>query len=252
MAKMRFSGLSDRGKVRTSNEDAIGLFPEMNLFLVADGMGGHAGGEVASRMAIELIRESFRKDMQASAVPPPPERLQKAIKLANQKIYETGKQNPSLSGMGTTVVCALLHGDTVYVAYVGDSRAYRITRDEITQMTYDHSLVYEYIKSGAMTPEEAERHPLKHVLSRALGTSPDVEADVLTVKPEGGDILLLCSDGLSNTVPDKSIFQQLRSKDGDLESACHSLIQEANNQGGIDNITVALLEYVEDSADSSA
>ena len=225
----------------------MGLFPDLQLFLVADGMGGHAGGEVASRMAVELVRETFKKDMeQTGDASDPSKRLQKAIQTANQNIYEKGSQTPSLSGMGTTIVCAYLHEKTVYIAYVGDSRAYQIHQQDITQVTYDHSLVYEYIKTGMMTAEEAENHPLKHVLSRAMGTSSQVEADVLQVQVEPGDFLLLCSDGLSNTVSNQSIVQKLQNNNGDLEGACQALIEEANHQGGIDNITVAVLQYIED------
>ena len=248
MARIRFAARSDQGKVRTSNEDSVGLFPDINLFLVADGMGGHAGGEVASQMAVDLVRDYFQKDLADGNTSPIPERLQKAIKLANLKIYETGRQTPSLSGMGTTIVCAVVEEKKAHIAYVGDSRAYLAKTEVIEQITYDHSLVYEYLKLGMMRPEEAEHHPLKHVLSRALGTSSNVEVDTLSLELNPGETLLLCSDGLSNTVSDQDMLQNLKSKGQDIEGACQALIEAANNNGGIDNITVALLQCAEEPA----
>jgi len=247
MLKTLYAGLSNVGRVRTSNEDCMGLFPDLNLFLVADGMGGHAAGEVASNMAVETVRESISKNEGTGSSLLAAHRLERAIKASNQKIYEAAKQSPALAGMGTTLVSVLLDQDTAYIGYVGDSRAYLARQDEIAQLTTDHSLVNEYLKKGMMTPEEAEHHPLKHVLSRALGTALNVEVDILSVPLKSDDILLLCSDGLSNTVTSQIMFQTLKRSKGNLQKACHQLIEQANNRGGVDNITVVILQCISNS-----
>jgi protein phosphatase len=225
----------------------MGLFPDLNLFVVADGMGGHAAGEVASSMAVETVRESISKNEGLDHPPVAAQRLEMAIKASNKKIYQAGKQSPALAGMGTTIVSVLLDQDTANIGYVGDSRAYLIRQDEITQLTTDHSLVNEYLKKGMMTPEEAEHHPLKHVLSRALGTAPDVEVDILSVPLKSEDILLLCSDGLSNTVTQKIMLQTVKHSKGNLQEACHQLIEQANSHGGVDNITTVILQCISNS-----
>lgn len=245
MLKISYAGLSDVGRVRTSNEDSMGLFPELNLYVVADGMGGHAAGEVASSMAVTTIREVFSLNGGGPTLSPV-QRLLKAIQAANYKIYQTGKHTPALSGMGTTVVSVFLDQEAAYIGYVGDSRAYLIRQNEITQLTTDHSLINEYLKKGMLTPEEAEHHPLKHVLSRALGTAPEVEVDSLTLPLKSGDLLLVCTDGLSNTVTPLSILQILRRSGREsLEKVCQLLIEEANNHGGIDNTTVVILKCMD-------
>ena len=222
----------------------MGLFPDLNLFVVADGMGGHAAGEVASSMAVESLREALSKNEESDTLFPAPHRLERAIKTSNQKIYEAGKQSPALAGMGTTLVSVLLDQDTAYIGYVGDSRVYLLRQNEIVQLTTDHSLVNEYLKKGMMTPQEAERHPLKHVLSRALGTALAVEVDVLSVPLKSEDILLLCSDGLSNTVTQQIMLQTLKQTTGNLQEACQQLIVQANNRGGVDNITAIILQCI--------
>lgn len=240
--KTQYAGLSDLGMVRTSNEDCMGVFPDLNLYLVADGMGGHAAGEVASSMAVETVKDSFSKDEGSGKLLPATQRLETAVKEANHKIYEAGKQTPTHAGMGTTLVSVFLDQETAYIGHVGDSRTYLIRQNEITQLTTDHSLVNEYLKRGMMIPEEAERHPLKHVLSRALGTAPGVEVDILSLPLKSEDILLLCSDGLTNTVSPQIILHALIRSRGNLQEACKLLIQQANSHGGIDNITVVILQ----------
>ncbi len=242
MLKNLYAGLSNVGKVRTSNEDSLGLFPDQNLFLVADGMGGHAAGEVASRLAVDTVQHTFVSPPEDTAPAQPGERLRKAIEVANLKIYEMGKKKAELAGMGTTIVSAHLSEDTAYIGHVGDSRAYLIRLSEISQITKDHSLVNEYLKRGMMGPDEVDTHPLKHVLSRALGTAPHVEVDILPLPLQPGDILLLCSDGLTNTVPAQTIFKTIQQHEGSLDKACQALIDEANAKGGIDNITVVIVQ----------
>ncbi len=242
MLKTLYAGLSNVGRVRTSNEDCMGLFPDLNLYLVADGMGGHAAGEVASSMAVETVRDSMAKNEETGKPLLAAQRLEAAIKASNQKIYQAGKQTPALTGMGTTLVSILLDQDTAYIGYVGDSRAYLTRDNEIAQLTTDHSLVNEYLKKGMMSSEEAERHPLKHVLSRALGTAQEVEVDILSLPLKSEDMLLLCSDGLSNTVTQQIMLQILKRSRGNLHEACNQLIDQANNRGGVDNITVVVLQ----------
>lgn len=245
MLKTLYAGLSNVGRVRTSNEDCMGLFPDLDLYMVADGMGGHAAGEVASSMAVETARDSIAKNEGTGKPLLTAQRLEMAIKTSNQKIYQAGKQTPALSGMGTTLVSVLVDQGTAYIGYVGDSRVYLVRDNEITQLTTDHSLVNEYLKKGMMTSEEAERHPLKHVLSRALGTTPDVEVDMLSLPLKSEDMLLLCSDGLSNTVTQQIILQVLKRSRGNLQEACNQLIEQANNRGGVDNITVIILQCID-------
>ncbi len=245
MLKTLYAGLSNVGRVRTSNEDCMGLFPDLDLYVVADGMGGHAAGEVASSMAVETARDSIAKNEGTGKPLLAAQRLEMAIKASNQKIYQAGKQTPALSGMGTTIVSVLLNQDTAYIGYVGDSRAYLVRDNEMTQLTTDHSLVNEYLKKGMMTSEEAERHPLKHVLSRALGTTPEVEVDMLSLPLKSEDMLLLSSDGLSNTVTRQIMLQVLKRSRDNLQEACNQLIEQANNRGGVDNITVIILQCID-------
>jgi len=242
MLKTLHAGLTNVGKVRTSNEDSMGLFPDQNLYSVADGMGGHAAGEVASKLAVETLTEAFSKSEGSENSHDPAQRLEMAIKEANHKIYGAGKQTPDLAGMGTTIVSTYMDQETAYIGHVGDSRAYLVRLNQISQLTKDHSLVNEYLNRGMMSPEEAEHHPLKHVLSRALGTSAQVEVDILVLPVKPGDILLLCSDGLSNTVPSETFLKILQNLNGKLQEACSELVEQANSHGGIDNITVVLLQ----------
>ena len=239
--KVMAAGLTDVGRVRRSNEDSFGLSPELHLYIVADGMGGHAAGEVASRMAVQLIKEFFSSPEITEQTQEM--KLARAINYANQKIHEAGEKDPALSGMGTTVVTVLARPEQVLIGFVGDSRVYLHHQNKIEQLTQDHSLVNEYVRKGLLTPEAAEHHPLKHVISRALGTSPAVEVETIRRNPVSGDTLLLCSDGLSN----KLTFDEMNAillKTGDnLEKACSALVEKAKEKGGEDNITVILIGY---------
>ncbi len=241
------SGMSDVGCVRASNEDSFGLFHDLDLFVVADGMGGHAAGEVASKMAVEQIESYFRKTAENPSAEPPKnnkERLSKAILYANLQIFETGTSNPKFNGMGTTVVALLTNQEESIVGFVGDSRLYLLRDNTIEQLTHDHSMVNDYVKKGLLTPEAAEHHPQKHVLSRAMGTGPEVAVEVSSRTPQLGDTYLLCSDGLSNKLSSADMCQ-IVGNSKDLDAASKNLIQEAIQAGGEDNITVLLLSYVE-------
>jgi len=234
-------GQSDVGLVRQSNEDYFGLFPEQNLYVVADGMGGHAAGEVASRIAVESMRKYFEAPEHARRNPA--DRLREAIKTANSAIVSASESDPSLNGMGTTIaaICALLN--TVVVGHVGDSRIYRYRNHQVEQLTQDHSLVNDYVRQGLVTPEGAAHHPMRHVISRALGTSVQTEVEIARHAPQAGDIFLLCSDGLSNRVTSSEMNILLASAIDDLEKAAGALIARAKDNGGDDNITLILVCY---------
>jgi protein phosphatase len=252
--KIRSAGATDVGKVRSSNEDSFGVFDDLGLYLVADGMGGHAAGEVASFLAVETIHEVFLAPRDASpngsperttpagAALAPERRLVSAVEQANRRIFAAGQEDEARSGMGTTVAAVWLDGKTAHVAHVGDSRVYRVRGGDLAQITTDHSLVNDYLVRGLMTPEEAIGHPMKHVLIRALGTTSAVAVDTAALPLEPGDILLLCSDGLSNMVPPSEIAAILGAPDLDISVRCHGLIDAANRHGGLDNITAVLVQ----------
>jgi protein phosphatase len=245
--KIVSTGSSHVGRVRTSNEDNYGIFEDLGLYIVADGMGGHAAGEVASLMAVQAIREAFEQAAAERTLPSaagydPGRRLVYAIEHANQRIFHAGTDNPALSGMGTTVVAVWVDHDTAYIAHVGDSRVYRLHGGTLEQVTSDHSLVNDYLSRGIMTPDEAAVHPMKHVLIRALGTAPTVSVDIRRTPVEAGDLFLLCSDGLSNVVsPDELAAILSKTSPGDLPTRCQALIDAANRNGGLDNITAVLI-----------
>lgn len=235
--EVEFSGATDRGKRRSSNEDSFGVFKDLNLAIVADGMGGHAAGEVASRLAVETVHQSVLQNPHEE----PQERLNTALQKANAHILETGKKDTTLSGMGTTIVALLLSGKSVHIGYAGDSRAYLYRGNTLKQITEDHSLVRDYIRKGLMTPEEADKNPLKHVITRALGTHETIQIDQRSIALEVDDVFLLCSDGLSNMVSQEELHQALASPWKNLDEVCTGLIHQANQNGGADNITLILM-----------
>jgi serine/threonine protein phosphatase PrpC len=247
--RVRFSGESHVGMTRAHNEDAIHLPVDERLVIVADGMGGHASGEVASRMAVETVVEYFRETAEEQVLTWPfkvdrqggadTTRLVTAIKLANVKIHETAQRDPACKGMGTTIVAALFRDDGIVVGHVGDSRLYRIRDGAIAQLTEDHSLINDYIKMKRMTADEASSWPHKNVIVRALGMKDSVQVDVHTEQPRLGDCYLLCSDGLSGMLPDELILEIVKGET-DLDQAAEHLVTAANNAGGKDNITVVL------------
>ncbi len=255
---MRFShaGASDVGRKRTHNEDAFLLLPEESLYCVADGMGGHASGEVAARIAVEEMAEFFRltgRDEDATwpyKLDPKKtydeNRLITGVKLANLRIHERARTDERLHGMGTTIVSASFprDGGAALIGHVGDSRAYLWRRGDLRQLTEDHSLLAEHMKAHALSPAEIKAFPHKNVILRALGMKSIVEVDVDRVPLEVSDVLLLCSDGLSSMVPDARIAEILRGVHGDLRRAVGELIEAANAAGGMDNITVVLVQAV--------
>jgi protein phosphatase len=231
------AAFTDPGRKRRRNEDAYVVDPP--LFAVADGMGGAQAGEVASRLAAAALREYHEADNLE-----PERRLEAIIQEANRRIHERSELDTGLAGMGTTVTAALIGDDAVAIGHVGDSRAYRIRGGAIEQLTEDHSLVADLIRSGRLTPEEAEGHPQRSVITRVLGTDPDVDVDTFTVEVEPGDVYLVCSDGLTTMVPGDEILKTVRESDG-LEQAGKALVKLANRYGGEDNITVVLFQVEE-------
>ena len=234
------AGRTDPGRVRRRNEDSFVLDPPM--FAVADGMGGAQAGEVASRLAAAAFREYHDADQLA-----PDERVQAIIQEANRRIYERARTDSDVSGMGTTVTAALLLGGKVTLGHVGDSRAYRIRDGELEQLTDDHSLVGDLMRSGRLTPEEAEAHPQRSVITRALGTDPEVDIDMTAVDARPGDLFLLCSDGLTTMVADEDILGILAAAPT-LDDAARELVRAANTGGGEDNVTVVLFRVEGDEA----
>jgi protein phosphatase len=228
---------SDLGRRRPVNEDTYALAPELGLYLVADGMGGHRAGQVASGLAARAAVATLRT---LRHVPSVAEKLRACVEAANAEILASSRAKPELAGMGTTVVALLAEGERVALAHVGDSRAYLIRRGAIRRLTDDHTLVGELVRRGEISERAAGGHPQRHVLIRALGVRRTVEPDLLELTPDPGDVFVLCSDGLTGHVEDAEIGD-LVTDAPDLDAACVRLVDLANRRGGEDNITVVLL-----------
>ena len=226
------------GRKRRHNEDAYVERPP--LFAIADGMGGARAGEVASRLAAAALEDD--------RVPggEPEERVVELIQEANRRVFERANEDASASGMGTTMTVAIVDDGSVTIGHVGDSRAYRLRHGDLEQLTDDHSLVAELVRSGRLTPEEADAHPQRSVITRAVGTDPDVDVDAFTVAAEAGDVYLLCSDGLTDMLDDGGIRTVFEEHPDDLRAAAKGLVTAANRVGGDDNITVVCFAMDED------
>jgi PPM family protein phosphatase len=233
-----YAGATDTGRKRRRNEDAYVVAPP--LFCVADGMGGAQAGEVASRLAAAAVEEADPGDRSG------PERVTALIQEANRRVYERANIDPEASGMGTTMTVALVEDGRVAIGHVGDSRAYLYRAGLLEQLTEDHSLVNELVKSGKLSREEADQHPQRSVITRALGTDPNVDVDAFTVESQPGDLYLLCSDGLSSMVDNDQILDAIDRSRSDLEAVTASLVAAANRGGGEDNITVVAFEIAPD------
>lgn len=239
---------SDVGKVREINEDYTYIsdpYPNgLMLAIVADGMGGHFAGEVASKTAVETIKQELHPIMTDNlTIDQYKNALEKAIYKANDKVYEQSISNDGLRGMGTTIVASIISSDWVILAHIGDSRAYLIDDKQIKQLTWDHSLVNELLKNGQITEEEAISHPQKNVITRALGTDQQVEIDTILIHWEEKQTLVFCSDGLTNHVPDEKILEVVQDKSMPIQEAADELLSIANHAGGEDNISIILLQY---------
>jgi PPM family protein phosphatase len=225
--------ITDPGRRRRRNEDAYVIEPP--LFAVADGMGGAQAGEVASRLAAAALKESGADEGGE-------QRIVSVIQEANRRVYDRSNEDPNASGMGTTMTVALVENGQVAFGHVGDSRAYLIRDGSMEQLTEDHSLVAELMRSGKLSPEEAETHPQRSVITRALGTDPDVDVDTFTIAAKSGDVFLLCSDGLTTMVSNAGILDLVERHRGDMDSTLRALVNAANRGGGEDNITVVAFE----------
>lgn len=263
--------LTDPGQVRQANEDACAADPYAGIFVVCDGMGGAAAGEVASQLAVEILMQQLAPESPEPAHPRAPSRLTAAIEFANRIVFQKGRQDPRLFGMGTTLV-ALFHTPesegiqetltyppavtapsstlpTLWLAHVGDSRCYRYRNGTLTQLTADHSIVEEQLRAGQITPAEAARSPMRNLITRAIGSQATIDIDLQGLSPEPGDLYLLASDGLTRELTDSEIATSLAEipspyTQRSLGAACQTLIHAANHHGGRDNITVLLLAFL--------
>lgn len=243
-------GLSHVGRQRQHNEDSFLVADQANLFVVADGMGGHAAGEIASRIAVDSISEFIIHTKEDDGTWPhaydekyrrSTNRLMAAVRLSNTRVLEAMRKDARLRGMGTTVVACMADEGIVSVAHVGDSRAYLIRDGQLTRLTNDHSWVFEQVQAGMLTEAEAEKHPLRNVITRALGGALQVSPDASEVESKSGDVYLLCSDGLTGMVSEEDILKLVTASD-DLDNACQKLIDAANERGGMDNVTAILVK----------
>ncbi len=250
--RIRYAAKTDVGMKRTHNEDYFSLIEDEHVFLVADGMGGHASGEVASKLAADTIGEFYQHSKDSDATWPyrydrdlsyAENRMVASIRLANARIHDSAQKNPHLRGMGTTIVGCLILGDTAYIAHVGDSRCYRLRGNSgLEQLTRDHSLLEDYRDARPdMTEEEARHFPHKNVITRALGMRESVSVDIGKYEIKDGDAFVLCSDGLSGMLADEQILT-IVSNAANLESAVSALIEQANRAGGNDNVTAMLIQ----------
>jgi len=248
--RIKYGFKTDKGLVRPNNEDCFVIDDEINLIVVADGAGGQATGEVASRISVEVIREQLKRKLSSrdkrenlSVL------LESSIKFANQIVYEASKKYPQNQGMATTCVAVLIDEDKFVFCNVGDSRLYLFRDNKLQLLTTDHSLVMEQVKKGLITSEQAEKSEYKNILTRALGVSQDVEVDKNELKHKEGDFLLLCTDGLTRMVNDTTICEEFR-KTNEPQEICNNLVDLANKNGGRDNITVVIAKIQRESHDN--
>lgn len=249
MIEVKSSGLSDVGRARTHNEDCFEIDTEHRLYLVADGMGGHKYGEVASRVAVEAIRDFVVSTHESDSTWPfvldsrlrrHSNLLKNAVKVAHDRVLSAIQKDHRLYGMGTTLVGFYLAGDVAAVAHVGDSRAYRLRDGALELLTQDHTWVNEQVVAGYLSEAQARVHPLKNVVTRALGGEREVKVDVREVRVRPGDLYILCSDGLTTMLSDEEIGD-LANHGASVEEVCRELVQHANSRGGHDNVTVVTL-----------
>lgn len=240
---MKYAAGTDRGLLRDINEDSYMIIPGCSdtscAFVIADGLGGHNSGEIASRMAVEYIRDNLDAagcfDGENAS-----EKLEALVKKVNTAVYERSLGGAEVSGMGTTLTMAVITGSILTAAHVGDSRLYLIRNGVIRQLTDDHSYIGELVRQGKLTREEAEKHPRKNIITRAIGSCPELEVDIISHRIEADDIYVLCTDGLTNMVSESEIVEIVSGSEP--ETACARLIEAANRQGGEDNITVIVIK----------
>lgn len=249
--ELEFAARTDTGLVRSQNEDAVSISPSYGIAILADGMGGYNAGEVASRIAVEITRQVLEEGIDqlqeqqaesgANWGAPLQQLLDESIHRANTAVVEAAASKSEYNGMGTTIVAAVLHHDTITIAHVGDSRAYRLRQGALVQITCDHSLLQEQIDAGLISAEQARYAPNSNLVTRAVGIAQDIEVEVHEHQVAPGDLYLLCSDGLSDMLQPEEMLDILLSQPATLESACEMLVQAANDNGGHDNISVVLM-----------
>jgi protein phosphatase len=248
-------GRTDTGMVRNHNEDSIYFEPDLGLVVLADGMGGYNAGEVASGIAIQVTAEVMRAQMMAtpphvktagSMWPVAHEMLLLSVDRANSMIYQTAQEHAQCAGMGTTLIAGLFYNNQLALAHVGDSRAYRLRGDNFEQLSKDHSFLQEQVDAGLITEEEAKHAPYKNLVTRAVGIGAVVQTELREYQVEPGDVYLFCSDGLSDMLQDETISELIRLFRGNLSRACDVLIEQANAEGGRDNISAILIKVTRD------
>lgn len=247
-------GISDSGIEREQNEDNFVINDDLDIYVVADGMGGHHGGKIAAEIAVNCINEFFKHQKKDNKIPLADKSttrrktaenlLLSAIRQANRRIFQLGSNNPVYAGMGTTIVALYIFGDMALIANVGDSRGYLIRQNAITQLTTDHSWINEQLKKGLISPEEARQHRWRNIITRALGSKREVEIDINRHPIEPGDYFLLCTDGLTSQVEDDEIRDVITQERNNIEIACEKLVSLAKKRGGPDNITVVLVHFL--------
>ena len=242
---MKFAAGTDRGLIRELNEDSYNIITNVAdhtcVFIIADGMGGHNGGEIASRMAVDYISNFIAGNPDRFLSANWGSELKNLVEAANTAVYQKSLESPEINGMGTTLTMAVVRDSEMTVAHVGDSRLYLARNGEMSQVTADHSYIEELVRKGSLTREEAEKHPRKNVITRALGCTPELEVDILNLVNEKNDLWILCTDGLTNMLSEDEIYETAAGNDP--ETACKMLIEAANRQGGEDNITVIVIKY---------
>jgi len=239
--QIEFSAESDQGKIRESNEDSYVANGDHAIFLVADGMGGHAAGEIASQIAAAAVEEALLQREPGFEMR---ELMRLAVENANERVFDTQKVKPEFSGMGSTLTVLTFFDSHYYVAQVGDSRAYLFRDGALSQLTQDHSVVWSLFESGVLSKDDISHHPQKNLITRSIGTHPEVEIDLLTDKVSAGDVYLLCSDGLTDVLTDEDIERAMKNGEGNPQKISEELIREANSGGGPDNITVIVVRLV--------
>ena len=237
--QISYGSKSDSGRVRPSNEDSYGAHIKIPLFLVADGMGGHAAGEIASQIAAATVEEVMLR--QDDNIERPEDVLRRAAEEANKRVFETQRQRPEYAGMGSTLTALSIKNNHYYIAHVGDSRAYLLRSGALDQLTRDHSLVCQLYESGVLERDQLSSHPQKHVITRSIGSTSSVEVDIKQGDALMGDVYLLCSDGLTDVLTHEGIRQILSAGDKTPQQLCEDLVDAANSGGGPDNVTVVVI-----------
>ncbi|MGF7057280.1 Stp1/IreP family PP2C-type Ser/Thr phosphatase [Brassicibacter mesophilus] len=236
---------SDVGKIREINQDSYFYCEndQLPIFVVADGMGGHNAGEIASNLAIQIIKEAYNRDKEKIILKTLelPRFINEALKEANKRVFNESKKQECYQGMGTTITMGFIYEREIFIGHIGDSRAYLLRNEELLQLTQDHSLVAELVRNGSISQEEARNHPQKNIITRALGTDSNVNIDIVSRELEDKDTIILCTDGLTNMVSENRIREILLNCES-LEDGCNTLIDTANALGGFDNSTVVIIK----------